>query len=185
MVLMFVIMTVETKATCAKGTPVAPVSTLIEPGAPRIEPYKLDAWKHYNRGVELHQQGLLDAAKNDYLQAVQIDPRMEEAWCNLGIIYNVEKNYEKAEEIFKKCLTANLPPPATPGSPRYLALRYLANLYSSRGNYDKAEPLFKEALTANPAKVFGYEETQQAYIDMLNKSGRNKEADRLRKHFMP
>jgi tetratricopeptide (TPR) repeat protein len=178
-------MAVETKTVFAKSTSIAPVSPLIEPAAPHAEPYKHDALEHYNDAVRLHQQGLLDGAKQDYLKAVRIDPRIEEAWCNLGGIYDREKNYEKAEEVFKKSLAANLPPPATPNSTRFLALSYLARLYFSRGDYEKAEPFFKEALTANPEKVVGFEETKEKYIEMLSRAGRSEESSCIRVRRMP
>jgi tetratricopeptide (TPR) repeat protein len=91
---------------------------------PTERPYEKIALDHYNRGVEFHQEGLLDQAKLEYEAATRSDNRMAEAWANLGGIYMVQKNYSEAVEVFDKVL--RLQPSYTRVSPsRSFALKKL------------------------------------------------------------
>jgi tetratricopeptide (TPR) repeat protein len=67
-------------------------------------PYEKIALDHYNKGVELHQEGHLDQAKLEYEAATRSDDRMAEAWANLGGIYTVQKNYIEAVKAFDNVL---------------------------------------------------------------------------------
>src|SRR5271155_5736421 len=58
-----------------------------EPKKKKKSSYSEAAIKHYNRGVELHGQGFLNQAIQEYRQALESDSRMEESWSNLGGIY--------------------------------------------------------------------------------------------------
>ena len=67
-------------------------------------PYDIEAFKHYNHAVELHQAGFDREAEVEYKAAVKADSRMEEAWCNLGWIYVAHEEYSNAIEALEKAL---------------------------------------------------------------------------------
>ena len=70
-------------------------------------PYNPDAVKDYNQGVELQQQGFLNQAIQKYRNAIELDDRIEQAFCNLGLIYIAQRNFAKASDAFKKAIVLN------------------------------------------------------------------------------
>jgi uncharacterized protein HemY len=63
----------------------------------------------------------------------------------LGILYQINKNYNKAEEAFKKAIAA-LPSNAYP---RFLLLK----LYNAKGEKDKAKDIAKEIILSGTSKM--------------------------------
>ena len=65
---------------------------------------------------------------------------------NLASLYQAQKDYARAEPLFKQALEMRKRV-LGPQHPDYsLSLNSLANLYYSRGDFSHAEPLFQEAL---------------------------------------
>ena len=59
---------------------------------------------YINRGLALQALGRKDAAKQDFMKALQVAPRSLEATINLGTVLFDEGNYAAAEMQFKKAL---------------------------------------------------------------------------------
>ena len=75
--------------------------------APEQKPKKSarrEAIEHYNKGVELHKQGQFNRAIAEYKEAIQANPKLEQAYSNLGLLYTAQKNWTKAMESFEKAL---------------------------------------------------------------------------------
>lgn len=144
------------------------------------EPYAEGAINHYNRGVQLHQEGHLNSALSEYQSAIDLDGRMYEAWCNQGVIYCGQKHYDKAIEAFEKSLEiqeriwgSDNPRLCTP-------LVQLAALYAAHSRYVQAEQLYKRALPmAESSFNENYPAVLHAYASLLRKMNREAAASEL------
>jgi tetratricopeptide (TPR) repeat protein len=121
--------------------------------APKKEPYKDEAVRHYNRGHDLHKQGFYNQAITEYRAALTADDRMEEAYTNIGLIYAAQKNYPKAMDAFKKSLAIN--------PRRTNALNGLGTVLYARNKPEEAMQMWKKAVEIDPN--FG-----SAYFNMGN-----------------
>lgn len=95
-----------------------------------------------NLGVELIKLGRLEEAKIHLENSEKTSPYHFENLSNLGVLYNREKNYKKAEEYFKFAIREN--------KDFYPAYHNLAYLYLNRGEYKTAEEFIKKALETYP-----------------------------------
>src|SRR5277367_4521379 len=68
-------------------------------------PYAKEAVEHYNKAVKLHENGFVNQAVIEYESAIAADNRMEEAYCNVGVIYSAQHKYDKALDCFQKALS--------------------------------------------------------------------------------
>ncbi len=55
-------------------------------------------------GNAQNELGQLDQAIKSHEKALSINPDFHEAWVNLGIVYRLTNEYEKAEECYKRAL---------------------------------------------------------------------------------
>lgn len=111
-------------------------------------PYAEEAFKRYNRGVELHQAGFLNQAIAEYKGAIEADARMEEAWSNLGGIYAAQKSYPKAMEAFEKALQLKPDRPTT--------LNGYGTVLYARGKTAEAKEKWKQAVQIEPGFASAY-----------------------------
>lgn len=118
-------------------------------------PYAEAAVKHYNRGVELYQSGFLNQAISEYRSAIDADPRMEESYSNLGLIYVAQRNYAKAIDAFNKALALK------PGRPT--TLNGLGAVLYARGKVAEAMKTWKEAIANDPNFASAYYNMGNAY----------------------
>jgi lipoprotein NlpI len=65
------------------------------------------AQKHFKKGFEYHNQGLVEKAIEEYQKAIQLNPNYIEVYMNLGAIYVDKKDYEQALQQFKKVVELN------------------------------------------------------------------------------
>jgi lipoprotein NlpI len=65
------------------------------------------AQKHYMKGFEYHNQGLVEKAIEEYQKALKLNPNYIEAYMNIGAIYVDEKEYDQAIQQFKKVVEIN------------------------------------------------------------------------------
>jgi tetratricopeptide (TPR) repeat protein len=112
------------------------------------KPYAEEAFKHYNRGVELHQAGFLNQAIAEYKSAIEADARMEEAWSNLGGIYAAQRSYPKAMEAFEKALQLKPDRPTT--------LNGYGTVLYARGKTVEAKEKWKQAVQIEPGFASAY-----------------------------
>jgi tetratricopeptide (TPR) repeat protein len=62
---------------------------------------------HLNRGVTSHDKGQLDQAISDFTKALEINPRLAEAYYNRGIVYSEKGQLDQAISDFTKALEIN------------------------------------------------------------------------------
>jgi tetratricopeptide (TPR) repeat protein len=111
-------------------------------------PYSPEAVKHYNRAVELHQSGFLNQAIDEYKEALASDPRIEQAWSNLGGIYAAQRNYTKAIDALQKALDIKPDRPTT--------LNALATVLYARGKIEDAKQKWSQAVQIEPNFAAAY-----------------------------
>lgn len=58
----------------------------------------------YNAAVKLHLSGKLEEAITAYREALNANPELSQAHCNLGLIFNQQHDYAKAISEFRKAL---------------------------------------------------------------------------------
>lgn len=57
---------------------------------------------YYQRGVEWSQKGVYDLALADFSRAISLKQDFARAYYGRGTVYNLIKEYEKAEKDFQK-----------------------------------------------------------------------------------
>ena len=91
-----------------------------------------------NRGYSRYLSGDLEAAKRDFLVALEIDSEYERAWQNLGLIYAREKDYAGALSAMKRAI------------PEHVALNDVGYVAMLDGNYRTAQTFFEDAIIKSP-----------------------------------
>jgi tetratricopeptide (TPR) repeat protein len=115
---------------------------------PKKKQYAEEAVKHYNRGVEFHQNGSLNQAIQEYKAAIVADGRLAEAYSNLGAVYLAQKSYDKAAEAFNKALALKPDKPTT--------LNGLGNALYARGKAAEAKDKWAKAVEIDPTFASAY-----------------------------
>lgn len=115
---------------------------------PKKKGYSEEAVKHYNRGVEFHQNGSLNQAVQEYKAAIEADGRLAEAYSNLGAVYLAQKSYAKAADAFNKALALKPDRPTT--------LNGLGNALYARGQAAEAKDKWAKAIEIDPTFASAY-----------------------------
>lgn len=129
-------------------------------GSSNSKPYAEDAIKHYNKGVELHHSGFFNQSIDEYKKAIDADPRIAEAYSNLGAVYLTQRSYSKAEDAFNKALSLKPNRPTT--------LNGLGNALYARGKTEQAKEKWKEAIAVDAGFSSAYYNLGNAYESEKN-----------------
>lgn len=97
---------------------------------------------HSNMGICYMKIGLYEPAEKQFLRAIEIDPKFDLAYFNLGLIKALQKNVPKAMEYFDKTLELN-PKDAT-------VYRNLGAIYDKLGEPEKSFKAYQAALFYRP-----------------------------------
>ena len=96
----------------------------------------------FSLAVKNHQEGKTDIALKLYNQVLEIDPNHSQAHNNLGLIFQNQKNHEKAKDCYEKAIEIN---------PNYVdAYNNLGILLSQLGENQKLIGYFEKAIELNP-----------------------------------
>jgi tetratricopeptide (TPR) repeat protein len=117
---------------------------------PRFEEHKFqppdrkarEAIEQYNRGVERDRAGDAIAAVAAYTRAIQLDPKLADAYNNRGVNYLNQKNYAAALADFTRSI--ELAPSAN-------AFNNRANILFSQDKTEEAIADFSEAIKLKPS----------------------------------
>ncbi|MCK4912030.1 MAG: tetratricopeptide repeat protein, partial [Thermodesulfovibrionales bacterium] len=101
----------------------------------------------YNLGVTKYEQGDLAEARRLWELTARVMPEMYTVYNNLGVIYEQEGQYGKAEDAFRKVLSAKEMPEV------YFNL---ANALIKQGKTDEAEAAYLRAIEMDPSGVGPY-----------------------------
>lgn len=135
-----------------------------EPAKPVKRVFNKEAIGHYNRARALYEQGFLNKAIEAYKAAIVADDRMDQAYCNLGLIYINQNNYAKAQEAFKKALS--LKPDSA------YSLNGMASVLFYRGQVEQSIEKWEQAVKVDPKFASAYMNMARA----LENRGRKEEA---------
>lgn len=91
-----------------------------------------------NRGYSRYLAGDLEAARNDFRRAIEIDPKYERAWKNLGLVHARLHEYDPALRALSQVM------------PRHVAANDVGYVAMRDGNYETANALFEEAIMTSP-----------------------------------
>lgn len=116
-------------------------------------PFNPAAVRDYNQGVELQQQGFLNQAIQKYKAAIDADDRLEQAFCNIGLIYIAQRNFAKASDAFKKAIVLK---PTNPFS-----LNGMGSVLYSKGKVQEAMEKWQKAIDVD-------QNFYSAYFNMAN-----------------
>ncbi|MCA9804858.1 MAG: tetratricopeptide repeat protein [Cyanobacteria bacterium HKST-UBA02] len=134
-----------------------------------------DAVACYNRAIKLHLSGKLDQAIEEYGMALQANPELGQAHCNLGLIYNQQHRYDEAIAEFRKALAIN-PQDAITYNGIGAALRAKNDLDGAIKNWQTAISLKDDLATAHYNLGAAYE-MRKEYDKALDQYQRATESD--------
>ncbi len=101
----------------------------------------------FEQALELDELGDA-AAENLYLKAIEAGESVANAYCNLGILMNTQKEHAKAVDYLTRCLQE---------SPRHYEAHYnLGNLYSELGNFSLSKMHYEVSTEIEPTFPNGY-----------------------------
>jgi len=109
---------------------------------------KKESRKYNNLGVTSFHNGAYEMARDQFLQAVNLDPDFAEAYNNLGLTHTELSDEEKATDAFKRAVEIN---PSLQAA--YNNLGYV--LYK-QGNYEQAVEMYNEALGRSTKNGLAY-----------------------------
>ena len=98
----------------------------------------------YNNLVGLFMRlGMLEEAAKACNAAIELNPKDDNAWSNLGIIMREEQKDDLSRTCFEHALEVS-------EGTNVVALNNLGTLYQKEGDIDRAEEYFKKACTLDP-----------------------------------
>lgn len=108
--------------------------------ATELAPYDLDFLNKL--GVNLMSQNKPEDSKKIYERIISEDPKDASAYCNLGFIYFIQKDFTSAEINYNKCLALD---------PDFeMALMNKIQLYVTQNKKDKAKIILDQMIKKNP-----------------------------------
>jgi len=114
-----------------------------------------DAAFYNNRGISYGKKGQFDLAILDYDRALDINPRLTEAYYNRGNAYGKRGQYDQAISDFTKALDIN---------PKLADAYYNRGIaYFEKRQYDQAISDYNKALQINPKYADAYINRGRAY----------------------
>lgn len=113
-----------------------------------------NAAAHYNLGLALQQHNDIHGAVAAYLTALNLQPRLEQAWSNLGAIHLQQKNPSAARECFQKAIELN---------PRAGSYYNLGNTFLWQRQPQKAIAHYERAMSLDPGHLKTLNNTARAW----------------------
>ncbi|MBI5963589.1 MAG: tetratricopeptide repeat protein [Chloroflexi bacterium] len=116
--------------------------------AAQVEADQLTAEELFERAYAQQEAKNYDEAIRYYTEAIQLEPDLNAAYNNLGVLLNTLKRYDEAEAAYRKAIEIN---------PAYASAYYnLGVLLNTLKRYDEAEAAYRKAIEINPAEASAY-----------------------------
>lgn len=96
----------------------------------------------FMRGVREQADGQHEAAKVSFRQALACDPEMAEAWTNLGLLLEDERQWTQAADCYHRALAIQ--------PELFAAIMNLATLQAQLRQFDAAEATYRRAIELRP-----------------------------------
>lgn len=106
------------------------------------------AYAHYLKAYSLLELGRISEAKTSLEQAIALSPRNSQFLSEMGNIYQRERNWPKALEVFQAAETAarEFSPHDLKNAELARAMRGLGYVYVEQGKLDEAERMYRQCL---------------------------------------
>ena len=119
---------------------------------------------YYDQGVDFFKKGQYDQARSKFFnkaliefnKAIELNPRLGDAYNYRGLIYSKKKKYKQAIAEYNKAIQINSKNPA------FYNNRGTAYYYS--GDYDNAIVNYNKAIQINPNFAVAYKNRANAYF---------------------
>lgn len=137
------------------------------------------------RAADLARQDRRDEAVALFRQAIQLDRNDVAAYQGLGSVYERDRMYQQAIEVFLEGIAANPVGEIEPSRGGWQSnaelwlLLQLARTYAGAGHDAAAETVFRECLSIDP----GFWHAGEGLARLLQRTGRASEADELLERF--
>jgi tetratricopeptide (TPR) repeat protein len=106
---------------------------------------------YFVKAFALHDLGRIAESKSTIMHAIELSPWNCKYLCELGSIYQIEKNWPKAKEAFETAEgQASLGPDDVKAAELGQARRGLGYVLVELGQLDEAEKKYQQCLAANP-----------------------------------
>jgi tetratricopeptide (TPR) repeat protein len=120
--------------------------------------FKNDSSLYYLIGKIYYEKDEYDKAIEFYSQAINLNPKDDNAYNNMGIAYANLKEYDKAITAFQKAIELN---------PKYdIAYNNMGLAYNGLKEYDKAITAYQKAIEINPKDDEAYYNIGNAYYNL-------------------
>ncbi|MBW1779181.1 MAG: tetratricopeptide repeat protein [Deltaproteobacteria bacterium] len=140
-------------AMAAEGNLRGALAKLLE--AVKLEPDNADL--NHQVALVLRNLGEYDLSLKYFQRALSLNPKFSEAQNNLGTLYLLTGNWDKAIGCFQEAANDLLYK-----TPQY-AYNNMGYAYFKKGNYDKAIESYKQALRSSRSYTIAYTNLAQAY----------------------
>ena len=108
-------------------------------------------------GNALQEKGLMEEAIQHYLNAIETDPSLTEAYFKMGALYQIMGHYDDAMNNYQRVLDLK--------ADHLEAILNLGNVLRIKGEVDKAISMFNKAITINPDYASTYNNLGVAFKD--------------------
>jgi tetratricopeptide (TPR) repeat protein len=122
---------------------------------------KKEAKKFNNLGVTSFHNGEYELARDQFLEAVDLDSEFAESWNNLGLVYTELEDDPGAREAFSRAIEINPDLPA--------AYNNLGYIFYKQENYDRAIEMYDEAINRSADNSSAYTNLGNAYFKLGNR----------------
>lgn len=114
----------------------------------KLEPHWAKAEEHFNLGKNLQEQGKLNQAIDCYHWAIELQPKLQEAYQRLGQIFSQQKQWQQLVNLIVKGIEYY---------PDDAQLHYyLAQGWAAQQQWQQAEKSYQQATEFNPQEVAIY-----------------------------
>ena len=117
-----------------------------------------EAKKFNNLGVTSFHNGAYDMARDQFAQAVRLDPEFAEAYNNLGLACTELDEEDKASDAFSRAIELN--------PELHAAYNNLGYVHFKKGDYDQAIEMYNEALGRSTHNSSAYTNLGNAYFKL-------------------
>jgi tetratricopeptide (TPR) repeat protein len=121
---------------------------------------KKEAKKLNNLGVTSFHNGEFELARDQFMEAVDLDPRFAESWNNLGLVLTELQDEESATDAFSKAIELNPELSA--------AYNNLGYIFYKQGSFDQAIEMYNQALGRSCDNSSAYTNLGNAYFKRGN-----------------
>jgi len=130
-----------------------------EPEVPAIsKSHQKEAKKLNNLGVASFHNSAFEMARDQFLDAVKVNPEFAEAFNNLGLAYTELQQEDDASRAFQRAIEIN--------ADLHAAYNNLGYVLFKQGEYEQAIEMYNEALGRNPDNSSAHTNLGNAYFKL-------------------